>query len=75
DTVATLVLQGFGLYQAPRRRFAADIEAGRLVEVLPDNPPTPTPISVLYPRSRQLSPRVRVFVDWLVEILGPKLDA
>jgi len=74
DTAATLVRQGFGLYQAPRRRFAADIEAGRLVEVLPGNPPTPTPISVLYPPSRQLSPRVRVFVDWLVEILGPKLD-
>ncbi|TPI41024.1 LysR family transcriptional regulator [Mesorhizobium sp. B3-1-9] len=74
DTAAALVRQDFGLYQAPRRRFAADIEAGRLVEVLPGNPPTPTPISVLYPRSRQLSPRVRVFVDWLVEILGPKLD-
>ncbi|SFP32389.1 DNA-binding transcriptional regulator, LysR family [Mesorhizobium sp. NFR06] len=75
DTAAALVRQGFGLYQAPRRRFAADIEAGRLVEVLADHPPTPTPISVLYSPSRQLSPRVRVFVDWLVEILGPKLDA
>jgi len=74
DTAAALVRQGFGLYQSPRRRFVADIEAGRLVEVLPDNPPTPTPISVLYPRSRQLSPRVRVFVDWLVEILGPRLE-
>jgi len=74
DTAATLVRQGFGLYQAPRRRFGADIAEGRLIEVLPNHPPTPTPISVLYPRSRQLSPRVRVFVDWLVEILGPKLD-
>lgn len=74
DTAAALVRQGFGLYQAPRRRFTTDLDAGRLVEVLPDNPPTSTPISVLYPRSRQLSPRVRVFVDWLVEILGPKLD-
>ncbi|UCI06163.1 LysR family transcriptional regulator [Mesorhizobium sp. B1-1-8] len=74
DTSATLVRLGFGLYQAPRLRFVSDLEAGRLVEVLPDYPPSPTPISVLYPRSRQLSPRVRVFVDWLVEILGPKLD-
>ncbi|MET3597235.1 DNA-binding transcriptional LysR family regulator [Mesorhizobium shonense] len=55
------------------RRGVDDLKAGRLVEVLPDFPPTP--ISVHYPRSRQLSPRVRVFVDWLVEILGPKLDA
>jgi DNA-binding transcriptional LysR family regulator len=74
DTSATLVRLGFGLYQAPRLRFAEDLAAGRLVEVLSDYPPTATPISVLYPRSRQLSPRVRVFVDWLVEILAPKLD-
>jgi len=75
DTSATLVRLGFGLYQAPKLRYAEDLKAGRLVEVLPDNPPTPTPISVLYPRSRQLSPRVRLFIDWLVEILAPKLDA
>ncbi|MGX8008079.1 LysR family transcriptional regulator [Mesorhizobium sp. ORM8.1] len=74
DTAATLVRQGFGLYQAPQLRFTSDIAAGRLVEVLTDCPPTPTPISVLYPRSRQLSPRVRVFIDWLVEILGPRLE-
>jgi DNA-binding transcriptional LysR family regulator len=32
---------------------------------LPQNPPTPSPVSLLYPRNRQLSPRVRVFMDWL----------
>ena len=32
-----------------------------------------TPISVLYPKSRQVSPRVRVFIDWLVEAVAPKL--
>jgi DNA-binding transcriptional LysR family regulator len=74
DTSATLARLGFGLYQAPQLRFAEDLAAGRLVEVLCDCPPSATPISVLYPRSRQLSPRVRVFVDWLVEILSPKLD-
>jgi DNA-binding transcriptional LysR family regulator len=25
------------------------------------------PVSVLYPHHRQLSPRVRVFVDWVAE--------
>jgi len=35
--------------------------------------PSPTPISVLYPKNRQLSPRVRVFIDWLVEVAAPKL--
>lgn len=27
------------------------------------------PVTVLYPHSRQLSPRVRVFVDWLAEVM------
>jgi DNA-binding transcriptional LysR family regulator len=30
-------------------------------------------ISVLYSKNRQLSPRVRVFIDWLVEVVAPKL--
>ncbi len=32
--------------------------------------PPPMPVSVLYPHHRQLSPRVRVFVDWVVERMG-----
>jgi DNA-binding transcriptional LysR family regulator len=73
DTYADLARLGFGLMQAPRYRYAKDRAAGTLVEVLGDHPPSPTPISVLYPKSRQLSPRVRVFIDWLVETVAPKL--
>jgi len=57
---------GFGLIQVPRYHVEGALAAGGLVEILPDHPPTPTPVSLLYPRSRQLSPRVRVFIDWLV---------
>ncbi|SIL70536.1 Uncharacterised protein [Mycobacteroides abscessus subsp. abscessus] len=28
------------------------------------------PVSVLYPQSRLLSPRVRVFVDWLTQVFA-----
>jgi DNA-binding transcriptional LysR family regulator len=73
DTYAELARLGFGLMQAPRHRYAEDLANGTLVEVLPDYPSTTMPISVLYPKSRQLSPRVRVFMDWLVEIVAPKL--
>jgi DNA-binding transcriptional LysR family regulator len=41
-----------------------DIKAGALVEILRDFPPQEIPVSLLYPRSRQLSLRVRVFLDW-----------
>ena len=64
---------GLGLIQAPRRRFDDDLASGALVEVLKDFAPTPTSLSVLYPSNRQLSPRVRVFVDWLIDMLAPQL--
>ncbi|MDB5457310.1 MAG: LysR family transcriptional regulator, partial [Caulobacter sp.] len=55
---------GLGLIQVPRYHVQQDLADGTLVEVLADFPPSPTPVSLLYPRSRQLSPRVRVFIDW-----------
>lgn len=61
---------GLGLIQIPRYHATNDLAAGTLVEVLPAFPPTRTPVSLLYPRSRQLSPRVRVFIDWLVRIFA-----
>ncbi|MBB2200753.1 LysR family transcriptional regulator [Gluconacetobacter tumulisoli] len=73
DTGAAAARLGFGLAQAPRHGFADDLANGTLVEILPGFPPMPTPLSVLYPSNRQLSPRVRVFVDWLVDVIGPAL--
>lgn len=73
DTAATAARLGMGLSQAPRYRFADDLASGALVEVPADFAPTPTGLSVLYPSNRQLSPRVRVFVDWLVETISPRL--
>lgn len=65
DTLAAAARLGLGIMQAPRYSLEEDLRQGALVAILPDNPPTRTPVSLLYPRSRQLSPRVRVFIDWL----------
>jgi len=56
---------GLGLIQVPYYHVAADLAAGTLVEILPQHRPSPTPVSLLYPHRRQLSLRVRVFIDWL----------
>ena len=56
---------GLGLIQVPIYHAIKLMESGELVEVLADFPPKPTPVSLLYRRERQLSPRVRVFMDWL----------
>jgi LysR family transcriptional regulator, regulator for bpeEF and oprC len=53
-------------------RFLAQplIESGQVVEVLPDWRFEPLPIYVVYPPNRHLSSKVRVFVDWAVEVVG-----
>jgi DNA-binding transcriptional LysR family regulator len=58
---------GLGLIQVPRYHIEDELADGRLVEVLAEFCPPPMPVSVLYPASRQLSPRVRVFIDWVIE--------
>jgi DNA-binding transcriptional LysR family regulator len=70
DTAADLARLGLGLIQAPRYRFEKDLADGTLVEVLADFPPSPTPLSALYPQNRQLSPRLRVFLDWAARIFA-----
>lgn len=68
-------LAGLGLIQVPRYHLLPYFADGTLVEVLPAHPPTPTPVSLLYPHSRQLSPRVRVFIDWVARTFADWADA
>ena len=70
ETYVAAARLGLGLIQVPRYHVEADLATGTLVNVLPDYPPSPTPVSLLYPHSRQLSPRVRVFIDWLTRELA-----
>jgi DNA-binding transcriptional LysR family regulator len=68
ETMVAAARLGMGLIQVPRYRLADDLNAGRLVEVLADTPPSPSPIFALYPRHRQLSPRVKTFLQWVVKL-------
>ncbi|MBR0556255.1 LysR family transcriptional regulator [Ciceribacter sp. L1K23] len=70
DTMSDLARLGFGLIQAPRYRLQRDLADGSLVEVMIDYPPSPTPLTALYPQNRQTSARVRVFLDWVAGIFA-----
>lgn len=61
---------GLGIVQVPLYHIAAQLAAGTLVELLPQQRPPALPLSVLYPQHRQLSPRLRVFVDWLAALFA-----
>src|SRR5690606_3694715 len=62
-----LAKQGLGLIQTARYIALPHVQSGELIEVLPQWKPRPLPISLLYPQSRQLSPKVRVVSDWAAE--------
>ncbi|OQM74059.1 LysR family transcriptional regulator [Manganibacter manganicus] len=65
DTNLASACAGLGIVQVPRYRVVSELAKGTLVELLADCPPPLTPVHALYSHTRQLSPRLRVFIDWL----------
>jgi DNA-binding transcriptional LysR family regulator len=65
---------GLGIAQMPRFHIEEDLRQGTLVSLLTDTPPPTMPVSVVYARNRHLSPRVRVFIDWLAREFDRRLD-
>lgn len=64
---------GRGICLSPTFMCAEDLAAGRLVPVLADWTPLPgSGIYALFHESRNLVPKVRVFVDFLVEKFSPQ---
>lgn len=55
---------GFGIIQAPRYRLDDHFAAGTLVPLLERFPPLPSPVNIVYARTRLPSPRLRAFIDW-----------
>lgn len=61
---------GYGLVQTPYYHAAEPLRSGTLIEVLGGYAQPVLPLTALYPAHRHLSRRVRVFIDWLVELCG-----
>ena len=62
---------GRGLAQLQDFFIDEPIARGQLVSILDKFAPAPQPIWVVYPQARHLSPKVRVFVDFMVEKFKP----
>jgi DNA-binding transcriptional LysR family regulator len=70
EAYVAAAVAGLGLIQTPVTSLEEELASGRLVEVLPRLRARPMPVSILYPHRRQLSRRVRVFMDWLEGLLA-----
>lgn len=71
EAVRALLLAGLGCGILPDFMVDEDIAAGRLLALLPEYTPQAryTNLFALYLPSRQGNPKVRVFIDWLLERL------
>ncbi|MBX5462653.1 MAG: LysR family transcriptional regulator [Steroidobacteraceae bacterium] len=61
---------GLGIARIPAFVLKEAMERGTLELVLGDWFPDPAPLYIVYPRQRHLSRKVRVFVDWVAEMLS-----
>ncbi|NKC51785.1 LysR family transcriptional regulator [Ochrobactrum cytisi] len=62
-------LAGLGVIQIPAYDVRSHIEAGELVEIMPDYRAGSLPITLLYPHRQHLSRRLQVFAEWLEALL------
>jgi DNA-binding transcriptional LysR family regulator len=67
DALVSAAKEGAGIVRVPSWQVEADIAAGDLHRILLDCEPSPTPLHLLFQPSRLASPKVRVFVDYLLE--------
>src|SRR6478736_2264804 len=66
--------QGMGIAYVPDFAIGRQLREGLLVTVLDDYTDRSGPLRVLWPSSRHLAPKLRVFVDFLVASLGPAVE-
>jgi DNA-binding transcriptional LysR family regulator len=58
---------GHGIALLPEIQLIDDLRAGRLFRLLEDYPSQRLPVHIVYPSRRNLAPRTRVVMDFLVE--------
>ncbi len=70
DAVYHAALAGLGIARLSLYLVCDDLRSGRLVRVLPEYTHDKAELLAVFPHRRNLSPKVRAFVDFLVEQLG-----
>jgi LysR family transcriptional regulator for bpeEF and oprC len=66
-------LAGLGIIQTFAYAAGPALKDGTLVEILKKWRPAPYPFHVVYPQSRHVTHRLRVFIDWLAQTFPQRL--
>ncbi len=73
DAYEHACLAGLGIIQAPAAGVREYLQSGALVQILPQYPPAPMPVSIVYAHRRNLPRRVAAFMDWIALLMQPHL--
>lgn len=67
DAILNSALSGFGIIQLPTYLTQKYINQQQLITLLDEYTVEPEPIRVIYPSKKHLSPRIRLFIDFLTD--------
>lgn len=69
DAYMAAAMADLGAFVGARFVVAPMLARGELVQLLPDWHLDPIPLHIAFPPNRHLSTRLRVFVDWVIEVM------
>ncbi len=74
ESLVAAAVMGHGIILVPEWLVSCELREGTLQEILTNYTTTPkeTPMYALYPRQRHLPPKVRAFIDFIVERFSNK---
>ncbi len=72
EALRDAAVAGLGVALLPTFIAGRELQAGRLVTVLPEHAPPPLSLSLIYPPNRHLSPRIRAFVQFMHQRFGDR---
>jgi DNA-binding transcriptional LysR family regulator len=75
DAMVDMGLSGSGIVQLHTYMAEPHIASGRLIEVLAPFAAEGPPISILFPSSKNLAPKVRAFIDFVTQVLAQRPKA
>lgn len=68
DAIYSAVKAGHGIACVSHHAVEEDVKAGKLVQILPRFKVRREPVNVVYSSRRHVPPRMRVMIDWLVNL-------
>jgi DNA-binding transcriptional LysR family regulator len=74
DSFLGACVAGLGIIQTPRTGMRESLATGALLEILPEFPCRPMPVSLVHGHARNVPKRVRAVMSWLAQLLAPHLE-